>query len=266
VTKLSFGLASFLILSAPCLLLAETIETEEWQIEADKVLRFDNPNSVIAEGKVVLTKTRKLPPVLKRKTASATKWAVLLEEDSVVQTAEATQEVVTDTEPRYETAVTITADWIAYDVENNTIKARGNISIADGTDKLMAESGTFDLDKEIGTFSKATIQRDKLDLHFEGESITKTGANTYSITDGWVVTCKVKNGVTPPWSFAAAEANVTQGEYATLKHATFRIKDVPVFYSPWLMVPVGNTRQTGLLFPEFSTSKHDGFVSTSRFL
>ncbi len=260
MTKLSFGLASFLILSTPGLLLAETIETEEWQIEADKVLRFDNPNSVIAEGKVVLTKIRKLPPVLKKKTSSATKWAVLLEEAPETQTEEVTQEVATEAEPRFETAVTITADWIAYDVEKNTIKARGHISIVDGTDKLMADSGTFDLNKETGTFSKATILRDKLDLHFEGESITKTGVNTYSITDGWVVTCKVEDGATPPWSFAAAEADVTQGEYATLKHATFRIKDVPVFYSPWLMVPVGNTRQTGILFPELSTSKYGGFA------
>lgn len=262
VTKLSFGLASFLILSAyPCLLMADTIETEEWQIEADKVLRFDNPNSVIAEGKVVLTKIRKLPAAQQKKKQSATKWSVLLEEDPTVDKAEeVTQEVVTEAEPRLETAVTIKADWIAYDVENNTIKARGNISIADGTDRLMAESGTFDLNKETGTFSKATILRDKLDLHLEGESITKTGVNSYSITDGWVVTCKVEDEVTPPWSFAAAETKVTQGEYATLKHATFRIKDVPVFYSPWLMVPVGNTRQTGLLFPEISTSKYGGFA------
>jgi len=261
VTKLSFGLASFLIFSSPCLLLADAIETEEWQIEADKVLRFDNPNSVIAEGKVVLTKIRKLPPVLKKKIASATKWDILLEEEPVAdEMEEVTQEIVEDTEPRFETAVTITADWIAYDVENNAIKARGNITIADGTDRLMAESGTFDLDKETGTFNKATILRDKLDLHLEGETITKTGVNTYSITDGWVVTCKVEDNVTPPWSFAAAETHVTQGEYATLKHATFRIKDVPVLYSPWLMVPVGNTRQTGVLFPEFSTSEYGGFA------
>ena len=74
-----------------------------------------------------------------------------------------------------------------------------------------------------------------------------------------MVTCKVKEEETPPWSFAAAETDVTQGGYATLTHATFRIKDVPVLYSPWLMVPVGNTRQTGVLFPEISTSKYGGF-------
>ena len=260
VTKLSFGLAALLALTAPpSLLLAETIETEEWQIEADKVLRFDNPNSVIAEGKVVLTKIRTLPPAQKKQASSATKWSVLLEEEPSGIVEEVTQEIETEAEPRIETAITIKADWIAYDVEKNTIKARGNISIVDGRDQLMADSGSFDLNKETGTFTKATILRDKLDLHLEGDSISKTGVNTYSISDGWVVTCKVEDGVTPPWSFAASKADVTQGEYATLKHATFRIKDVPVFYTPWLMVPVGNTRQTGILFPELSTSNYGGF-------
>ena len=260
MTKLSFGLAALLALTAPpSLLLAETIETEEWQIEADKVLRFDNPNSVIAEGKVVLTKIRTLPPAQKKQASSATKWSVLLEEEPSGIVEEVTQEIETEAEPRIETAITIKADWIAYDVEKNTIKARGNISIVDGRDQLMADSGSFDLNKETGTFTKATILRDKLDLHLEGDSISKTGVNTYSISDGWVVTCKVEDGVTPPWSFAASKADVTQGEYATLKHATFRIKDVPVFYTPWLMVPVGNTRQTGILFPELSTSNYGGF-------
>lgn len=260
VTKLSFGLAALLALTAPSsLLFAETIETEEWQIEADKVLRFDNPKSVIAEGKVVLRKIRTLPPAPIKSASSSTKWSVLLEEEPSGVVEEVTQEIETEAEPRIETAITIKADWIAYDVEKNTIKARGNISIVDGRDQLMADSGSFDLNKETGTFNKATILRDKLDLHLEGDSISKTGVNTYSISDGWVVTCKVEDGVTPPWSFAASKADVTQGEYATLKHATFRIKDVPVFYTPWLMVPVGNTRQTGILFPELSTSNYGGF-------
>ncbi len=262
MTKLSFGLASCLALSAfPGLLMADTINTEEWQIEADKVLRFENPKSIIAEGKVVLTKIRQLPPSVEEEDEATTEWSILLGDDPEAKGAkEVTQEEVADQEPRFKTEVVIKADWIAYDVEKNSIKARGHISIANDTDELLAESGSLDLNSETGSFAKATILRDELDLHLEGETITKTGVNTYTITDGWVVTCKVEEGNTPPWSFAAAKADVTQGEYATLKHATFRIKDVPVLYSPWLMVPVGNTRKTGLLFPEVSTAAHSGFT------
>ena len=34
---------------------------------------------------------------------------------------------------------------------------------------------------------------------------------------------------------------------------------MPVFYTPYLLVPVKNTRQTGFLFPEFSFSENNGF-------
>lgn len=35
---------------------AENLSTEEWNISADKVTRFEDPNSVVAEGNVILEK------------------------------------------------------------------------------------------------------------------------------------------------------------------------------------------------------------------
>ncbi len=260
-TKLSLCFASLLAFTVqPGSLHADTVKTDEWQIEADKVLRFDNPKSVIAEGNVVLTKLRILPPKQKKAKVKTTGWSTLLEEESTAMVEEAvTQEVTQDTTPRYKTELTIKADWIAYDVEQNSIKAKGNVAITSDTDQLMAKEGVLDLNTETGTFKEATILRESLDLHLEGKSIEKTGFNTYRIQDGWLVTCKYEQENAPPWSFAASEAKVTQGEYATLKHATFRIKDVPILYTPWLMVPVGNKRHTGVLFPEISNSDNNGF-------
>ncbi len=243
----------------PRWLQAETVQTDEWQIEADKVLNFDNPKSVIAEGNVVLTKLRILPPKRENTATKSSDWSLLLEENATPTTDIVTQEITKNTTPRTITEVTIRADWIAYDVEHNSIKAKGNVSVSNDTDQLLAQEGVLDLDSETGTFKEATILRESLNLHLEGKTIEKTGINTYHIKDGWVVTCKVPEGNTPPWSFAASDAVIIQGEYATLKHATFRIKDVPVLYSPWLMLPIGNQRQSGILFPEISNSKRNGF-------
>ncbi len=259
--KFFFCLASLLPLTFhPGFLQAETVKTDEWQIEADKVLRFEDPPSVIAEGNVVLTKLRILPPKPEKKKTETSTWGILLEEESAVVEEEIVPQAVTlNKEPRLITEMTIKADWVAYDVEQNSIKAKGNVIIFSDTDQLLAEEGVLNLGKETGTFKEATILREQLDLHLEGETISKTGTNTYHIVNGWVVTCKVEEGKTPPWSFAASDTKVTQGGYATMKHATFRIKDMPVLYSPWLMIPVGNKRLTGLLFPEISNSSQSGF-------
>ncbi|MCI5149769.1 MAG: LPS-assembly protein LptD [Candidatus Electrothrix sp. MAN1_4] len=127
---------------------------------------------------------------------------------------------------------TIKADWVAYDMDLGTVKLRGNVLIDIGPDTLRASEGTVHLTRETASFTDAVIIRQYKDMHVEGRVIEKTGELTYHIKDGWLVTCKMKGDEAPPWSFNAADAEITDGGYAYLKHATFRIKDVPVLYSP----------------------------------
>ena len=237
---------------------AEKLSTEEWNISADNVIHYDNPNSIVAKGNVILEKKKQLPVHPPETKADVTSWAELLEED--VEIPEITADEITDkAETVYKTTLTIKADWIVYDVELQSIKAKGNVLIITDEDQLRATEGVIKLADETGQFTDATITRTRNSLHFEGKLIEKTGFDTYHIVDGWVITCKVEEGETPPWSFSSADADIRQNGYAFLKHAKFKIKNVPVFYTPYLVLPVKNTRQTGFLFPEFSSSSNGGF-------
>ncbi|MHB1348416.1 MAG: LPS-assembly protein LptD [Desulfobulbaceae bacterium] len=240
-------LAVLFFLPADCL--AEVIKAEQWNITADKMTRYENPPSIIAEGNVILEKIRESVKEVDREG----RWDALLEEPP--QKEDEPGEAVT----RVETLTTIKADWIVYDVNMGSIKARGDVFIQVGTDRLTAETGEVDLNSETGTFTEAVVIRQHKDVHLEGRVIEKTGALTYRVEDGWIITCKLKDGETPPWSFAARDADITDGGYAVLKHSTFRIKNVPVFYMPWMVLPVKRNRQTGLLFPSFSYSDRDGY-------
>jgi len=231
---------------------AEVVKAQQWQITADKITRYEDPPSVIAEGNVVLEKTETV--TRQQKKAPASDWSVLLGEKETTAQKPETQ-TITETK----TITTIKAEWIVYDMDLGTIKARGNLLIDIGPDKLQAEEGIVDLNQETGTFKNATIIRQYKDLHLEGRVIEKTGDLTYHIEDGWIISCKLKEGETPPWSFGAADAEITDNGYAFLKHATFRIKDVPVFYLPYMLLPAKRSRQTGFLFPSFSLSDRDGF-------
>lgn len=243
-------LVAALILLPSSVVYAEAVKAQQWDITADKMTRYENPPSIIAEGNVVLRKTEKFEKKMKK---GGTDWGVLLEEkDTGTQEKE-------QTVTRTKVLTTIKADWIAYDINQGTIRARGALLIDIGPDKLTAESGRINLNSETGSFTNATIIRQDKDLHLEGRLIEKTGDLTYHIEDGWVITCKLKGDAAPPWSFAAADADITDNGYAVLKHTTFRIKNVPVFYSPWMVLPVKRTRQTGFLFPNISSSDRDGW-------
>ncbi len=235
---------------------AEEVSTEEWKISADKVTRYDNPQSIVAEGNIILKKIRRLPPQPPAKN-KVTEWSELLGENYAEKESSA-EEIVNNKKPVEKTEVTIRADWIAYDLTMKSIKARGNIQIESAEDTLHADKADINLSGETGSFSNATIIRREKDLHFEGKKIKKTGVNTYFIEDGWAITCKVKDGEVPPWSIASSETTIEPGGYAVMKHARFRIRNIPVLYSPYLIVPIKNTRQTGFLFPEFSHSSDNG--------
>ena len=237
---------------------AESLSTEEWDITADRIIRYEKPQSIVAEGNIELIKRKKIPPQPTLAAETVSDWASLLEEDAAPPEI-TPADLPEDAEDVYKTEITIKADWIAYDVSLNSIKARGNVAIITDEDHLYAEQATVNLESETGTFTNATITREEHDLHLEGEVIEKTGYKTYHIENGWVITCKVDDDETPPWSFAASDAVVEQDGYAVLKHARFQVKDVPVFYMPWMIVPVKNKRQTGFIFPEFSNSNNSGF-------
>ncbi len=236
---------------------AKSVSTEEWDITADRVIQFDNPPSIVAEGNIELVKKKVLPPKPKVKKEQTTDWSVLLGEEAT-PTEVTPEDLPASTEVEYKTEITIKADWLRYDTTLGTIKARGNVSVESDGELLMADQAVVNVEQQTGSFTKATIIRDEYDMHLEGEVIEKTGYKTYRIENGWVVTCKLKKDETAPWSIAAGNAVIEQDGYATLNHARFRINDVPVFYLPWLMLPVKTTRQSGILFPEFSSSKNNG--------
>ncbi|PIE55977.1 MAG: hypothetical protein CSA34_06750 [Desulfobulbus propionicus] len=245
---------TILCLVQPPAVFAAAVQAEQWEITANKITRYEDPPSVIAEGNVVLTKQETITQP--RRNTQQTNWAELLNEgDTSPSKPASTEEVITKTK----VLTTISADWVVYDIDLAKIKARGNLVIDIGPDQLSAEVGTIDLNRQTGTFENASILREYKDMHFEGRVIEKTGDLTYHIEDGWFVTCKLQNGETPPWSFAAADASITDGGYALLKHATFRVKGIPILYTPYMILPAKRSRQTGFLFPLLSLSEQDGF-------
>lgn len=80
----------------------------------------------------------------------------------------------------------------------------------------------------------------------QAESITLTN-NKVSVTQGTYTRCTSNN---PLWQVSAKhiELNDETGQ-GKVKRATVKIKSVPVLYLPYAQFPIGDQRQSGLLFP-----------------
>lgn len=204
-----------------------------WQVTADKVSRFVNPASIIAEGNVVLVR----------------------------QGLTSVGQLGADAAPVPEGGIkplTITGDWIRLDPVANQVKVRGHAVLDSEEEHITADLADMDMDRKIGHLQRATIYFPKRSLYLAGKEVQKTGDLTYHLEDGWVTKCDPAAGKTPPWSFGWGRADITQEGFAHFTHTTFRVKDIPVAYSPYFGFSTSTKRKTGFLLPELTSSRNDG--------
>src|SRR5207253_2163555 len=63
----------------------------------------------------------------------------------------------------------------------------------------------------------------------------------------------------PSWSIGGASTDVTLEGTGVVRHATFRVKDIPVLYFPYFLFPAKTDRASGFLFPRLANSNRRGF-------
>ena len=181
--------------------------------------------------------------------------------------------------------VTLKADSVSVDVENESYRAQGNVHMTQAGASLLADSvvyhrltGTADAEGGVRLErSGDTMKGSKLSLslinhtgellngelfikrsnfRLRAERLLKTGEDDYRVERGVFTTC---DGDHPSWRFQAKKVDVTLDEYATAKHAVFYVDDVPVFYTPYLIFPANTERQSGLMIPRLGVSSKRGF-------
>lgn len=148
------------------------------------------------------------------------------------------------------------ADQVSVQQQDNLATAQGNILVRKNDDTLSGEQASINLDTAQGEVTNGTLFIKQGNFHVTGATLMKTGEDDYRITDGTFTTC---DGESPSWKFGAAQLDVSRGAFAIGKHALFYIKDVPVFYFPYILFPVKEERQSGLLIPRFGLSSKKGF-------
>jgi len=148
------------------------------------------------------------------------------------------------------------ADQVTLHQKENIIVAEGNVVFSDGTVKSTSDKVTNNLTSE-----DITLENTKYKFLCEpgrGDAvyIAKTGKAVYEIEDGSITSCPEGDNA---WRMKASGIEVDQNEeVATFYNPRFEVLDVPVFYMPYVTVPIGDTRKTGFLYPTISYGSSDG--------
>ncbi|NQT68981.1 MAG: LPS-assembly protein LptD [Desulfobacteraceae bacterium] len=145
----------------------------------------------------------------------------------------------------------LTADFVRFDQKISKVLAVGHAIMTVGDDVLIGNRMEMDLEAETGTVYNGTIFLEANHFYIRGDKINKIGPDSYSTDKGCLTTC---DGDRPAWKITGKNVKVTVEGYGYATNATLWARSVPVLYSPWLMFPVKQKRQTGLLRPQFGYS------------
>ena len=152
---------------------------------------------------------------------------------------------------------TVAADTAHLQQPENIVTAEGNVYFHDGTIEVYSDRIESNLDTEDSQMDNAVYNMTCEAGRGEAERVTKNGISYYRLKNGTYTTC-------PPgdksWRFSATSIErENDSPFADLYNARFEVADVPVFYMPYLRVPVGDERLTGFLYPSLSYGSRDGF-------
>ncbi len=149
----------------------------------------------------------------------------------------------------------IFAHEIEYDPERRELFARGGIYIKskDGRFEILGKQAFLDLKTETGYFIDAKGRFER--FYFSAEKITKTEEEVLIVEKGDITTCPPNDKELKLCFFKARVSK----RYVFSLGNTLEFFNVPIFFFPGLIFPVGE-RRTGFLPPMIGQNTYNNFI------
>jgi hypothetical protein len=151
----------------------------------------------------------------------------------------------------------LTCDSLTYDSNKGTLWGTGRVAVDWQDFTATGSELSYDLNRGTGLLKDAYGVQQDGNFTVAGREILKTGPDWYELRGGTFTSC---TAAVEPWSMAVSRARFRVDHYAFLTNPTFRVRDIPILYSPYLIWPIKPERSTGLLIPEIGNSSFLGFT------
>ena len=150
----------------------------------------------------------------------------------------------------------IKADSATYSQIDNLFSANGNLFYQDDLLTLKSASLTTSLDGKNTELLDTKYWLNGMLAHGKSESFIVEDGRYLILKNAQFTTCPDDQ---PDWALNAKEIIIdSQKDWATVRQATFEIFDVPVFYFPYLTLPVSDKRSSGFLYPAIGSNSRNG--------
>lgn len=183
---------------------------------------------------------------------SAEEQATVITSDGLEYDAAARQYRMTGSVTATRNDAVIKADALLYSEKTSEVTATGNVHYDDRETSISADRAEMNLDAKTGKLYDAVFLHKNNNYHLSGRLIEKKGEDYYYSPEATFTTCDTP---VPDWCFKGKEIKAVMGDTIRARAVSFRIKDLPVLYAPFLWAPLNTDRHTGVLMPTPGYSK-----------
>ncbi len=155
------------------------------------------------------------------------------------------------------------ADEVFYNRTKNNARLMGDVNLWDESLYLHSDTADIELENSTGVFANADYyllenrgRGHAEELFIDVDEITRGKVADFTTCDPATERWRLDDNV---WKISARELVLNhETDRGTARHVMLKIKDVPVFYSPYLTFPLSQKRKTGFLVPTYGTSSNGG--------
>ena len=151
----------------------------------------------------------------------------------------------------------IHADKATYDRAEARLNLQGNVRIETaGGDIFDASSARLDANNEVGALESGDFYILTNQSRGNAKKMLLNSDKSITFESVHFSTCPADR---ESWSIYFRSLTLDrESDDAIGHHAVFRVHKIPVFYSPYLRLPLGNRRKSGFLVPDFGTNEKTG--------
>lgn len=147
----------------------------------------------------------------------------------------------------------IAADSLHLDLNSERAYSHGPTVMQDADQILLGTGVSYDIESQEGILKDG---RSKLDKGFYfGAEVRKVGADTYDVDNGSFTTC---DDVDPCFWFSSSKMRIYRSDKIVGKPVIAYVNKFPVFYFPFVTIPLRRGRHSGFLIPEPGYNTVDG--------
>ncbi|MFN2432054.1 MAG: LPS-assembly protein LptD [Gemmatimonadota bacterium] len=142
-------------------------------------------------------------------------------------------------------ANSLEADTLFYDQGEGIVTTFGASTLRETGQTVEGENLRYSMDRQSGVLAAGRTEYDRWFLR--GEDMQKIGERTFVVDEGTFTTDPEDP---PDYHFAAQNIKLRQEDVIVARPVVLYVSDVPIFYLPWYLEPLGQGRKSGILRPK----------------